>query len=63
MAKGRPRLLSDEDINDIIMAFQIDESLTKREVAMKYDVSLSTLYKVLPKYLKDYKNFPKFKRK
>jgi len=61
MPKGRKRILSNEDVSDIVEAFQIDNTLTKREVASKYQISLPTLYKVLPFFLKDYKYFPKYK--
>lgn len=63
MAKRRKRILSKDDISDIIEILQINSSLTKREVANKYQVALSTLYKYLPPYLKSYKNFPKYKMK
>ena len=63
MRKGRKRILSDEDVSDIVDAFQINETLTKRGVAMKYQISLSTLYKYLPQYLRPTENFKKKKTK
>ena len=59
MGKGRKRILTEEDIANIIEAFQIDTSLTKREVVIKYQISLTTLYKYLPHYLKPIENFRK----
>ena len=60
--KGRKQILSKEDINDIVEALKIDPSLTRRDIAMKYRISLSTLYNHLPPEVKDQKYTPKSKR-
>lgn len=57
MGKGRKRVLSDSEIEAIVEAFTINDRLTKREVAYRYKVSVSTIYNILPKYLKN-ANFP-----
>ncbi len=63
MGKGRKKVLSDEAIDDIIDAFSLDDTLTKREIAYRYRVSASTIYNILPQYLKESNVIPKKVRK
>lgn len=59
MPKGRKRVLSDEDVDNIIEEFSLDDTLTKREIAYRYKVSISTIYNILPRYLKESDVIPK----
>jgi ribosomal protein S25 len=45
--KRRKKVLSEEDIANIIEAFKLDKTLTKREIADKYQIPLGTLYRRL----------------
>ena len=52
---GRSRKLTDEEIRNIQIAFQLDETLTKREIAFRYCITTETLRKYLKLKIKGVK--------
>lgn len=57
--RGRPPEITEEIRQDIIIYIELHPDKTMIDVALKFMISLATLYRILPENLKSQKRFQK----